>query len=162
MWYKIDFKRLVPLLLPVFLRGKLLVSILQAMTAPARDVYKRFMAYRETASRRVYFTGETLYLEKILNDEFNLINEIFITDMPPARGNLFLRKKSEIHKPVYLYHAGQGEHVILVNPGEINPEGDFVINIPEEFDTSESIQKIKRIAGYYKMTGKQYKIQTYE
>lgn len=164
MRYKIDFKRLVILLLPVFLRKKLVISLVNALVTPVRDLHERFMAYRDAISKRLDFTGETRHLEKILNDEFPLAGDgISIKTVNSAAGNVSLHLKSEIHQPVYLYHATRGEHVVLVKAGtgSLHEGVDFVVNIPLALDTPGNVQKIKRIVDYYKMAGKQYKIETY-
>lgn len=157
MWYRIDYKRLVELLLPTFLRKKIILAFLRAIIIPVTDIYTKFTIYRFAVSKRIDFNGQVMYLEKMLNDEFDLTDEIYITDAVKIPV-LYLHYKAELQIPVYL----SGKRTILIHKSEIDSSDDFIVNIPIFLNTVDNITRIKRITDYYKYAGKCYKINIYE
>ena len=60
-WAKIDFKRLVQLLLPTFLRKPQQTAFLNATIAPLETLYSETMY-------KMQHNGQVIYLEKVLNE----------------------------------------------------------------------------------------------
>lgn len=158
MWYRIDYKRLVELLLPTFLRKNIILAFLRAIIIPVIDIYSKFTIYRLAVSKRLDFNGQVMYLEKMLNDEFNLTDEIYITDAIKIPV-LYLHHKMELQVPVYLWID---KEIILTHKSEVGSSDDFIVNIPVFLNTLDNITVIKRITDYYKYAGKRYKINIYE
>ena len=68
MWYKLDILRLAVQLVPPVLRCGILISLLDVLTLPLRQIYGRFTALREAVDRRLDITAAVQYMEKALND----------------------------------------------------------------------------------------------
>lgn len=151
MWYKIDWNKLVILLLPTFLRKASLVGYLQALVSPISTLHYNWMRKREADWYKLNHTGQVCYLRKVLNDALDVsYRRIYI-----GEGNSFPRKyiytRAE-NKPVFL-----GKMFIYRNQEYTNTGADFVVFVPEEIINTK-IHELKSLIEYYKLASKRYQI----
>lgn len=67
---EINYKRLIVLLLPTFLRQATITAFLRAMTIPIEYLYNQFLANRNSNLYRLKMNGQVCYLRRVLNDAF--------------------------------------------------------------------------------------------
>lgn len=68
--FDIDFKRLMALLLPTFLRKPVLFGLLRAAVKPIETLYSEFCTVRKEHIFRLTHNGQVCYLRACLNEKF--------------------------------------------------------------------------------------------
>ena len=175
MWARINFKVLVQLLLPTFLRKPQQTAFLNALVAPMDSLYKDVLYKMQHDSR-------VIYLEKVLNEYYNIIGyshqnheatkQIFITDefYPPENyvyqdpeqyasieyDETLLYLKKNTLAPGEAEEEDEGDDIFLTDDIE---HFDFVINVPVAL--AIDLVRLKILVDFYKIAGKKYRIQTY-
>lgn len=69
--FQIDYRRLVLLLLPTFLRRFRIYAFLTAMTFGVEELHRQFTRSRDTNLLRLRRNGQVCYLRALLNDELD-------------------------------------------------------------------------------------------
>lgn len=154
MWYKIDWDKLILLLLPTFLRKPVMFGYLRALITPIASLHYRWSRIREDNLKKLKYNGQRCYLRGALNDRCDFeLRRIYIDEVPEPNLN-------------YIYQPGENLDYYLdtmyldldfTEGGEIV---DFVVYVPN--DIMNKINEIKATLEFYKLAGKLYKIQTYE
>lgn len=156
-WYKIDYKRLVQLLLPTFLRKKVLVTWLEVLTTPLTRLHTSFMNFRIDALYKLNHNGQVCYLQAVLNDAFDFTDRrIYISDATIIEWTRFLWLESE-DKPILLETS---EVFILNSERFIGADSiDFVVNVPRIAKLSmDEYNRMHALLRYYKLASKRYTI----
>lgn len=79
--YRVAWAGLVDTLLPSLLRRPRLKAYLEALTAPVAELHGRLLSYIEQTRRELSYNGQTMNLERALNDRFDpALRRIYITD----------------------------------------------------------------------------------
>lgn len=158
--FNINFNYIIHIVLPVYLRFEKQISWLKVITSYINKIYLEFSEFRSLNLYDINFTGQVMYLEKKLQDEF-YCSGLYISD---GTTNLpfYLYNKSEGELPVYFYNKSEEElPVYLFNKNEFTEQADFFINIPiacySNF-TADDINKLHSIVQYYKNFDKNYNI----
>lgn len=134
---------------------------LYSLIQPIIELYAIFSSYRIQALYTLSFTGQVIYLEKLLNDTFNNGGtEIFIEDgilkIAP-----FLFNTAEDADPFYVFNTAETSeaNLYLYNTAEYTGNLDFIVKVPTAlvFDDNH----MKSLINKYKLAGKNYTIQTY-
>jgi hypothetical protein len=158
-FFQIDFKKLVQLLLAVKLRRRRLSAFLYAMIAPMETLHSIFVKSRAYSFYRLSITPQVCYLEKFLNDRYDVAKRrIRITNAAHA-DTVYLYLRAE-NKPLYLFTQAENRPVYLFTREEIsNSAGaDFIITVPAAVTFNEN-QMCGEIDSY-KLAGKKYQIIT--
>lgn len=169
--YRVDFIRFALQLLPPILRGGVLMALLKVMVLPVRHVYDAFVAYRERTNSRLYMTGNVIFLQKVLNDEFRLSdNQIFI-ETPEVVAATVMFLKCEGQEPWYV-GLDYGKALLLSFPDEMPMRENFVLHVPtflcsslnegEDEYGGVNLRRIKKLLDYYKPAGRWYRIELYD
>ena len=151
MIFKVDFDRLVQLLLPTFLRKGLATAFLTAFIQPLKIIYTAFTAYRQNTLYMLEITPQVCYLEKCLNNMFDpSLRRITIHD-PERATQAYVYLDSE-NKPLLLNPSQP-----VYQDGEIakTQTSDFVVSLPA---TVTDITRVKAVLDKYKLPTKQYEI----
>lgn len=151
MWYKVNYRRLVLLFLPTFLRKGLIVSIANACVTSISRMYASWVSFRDYNVYKIRHNGQVCYLRKVLNDKLDpSLRRIYIGDgyryaskyfytrgekKPRYFGGLFLRERSD-----YAYTGI-----------------DFNVFVSKTIVDSQYYELVSTIETY-KMAGKKYKI----
>lgn len=153
MWYKVDFKRLGILFLPVSLRKPRMIGIVHALLAPLISLHYYFIQYRNGNMYKLQHNGQICYLRKALNDVFDSERRIRIVD-----GNEFERvyiyARAE-NKPVYL-----GKMYLRQRNDYVDSAVDFIVQVPVGLVYDN--YQMRALIDYYKLAGMRYKIEEYE
>ncbi len=165
--FNVDFNLLIQLLLPSFLRKNRMIAVLNCLIAPVNALYDDFTSYRLRTLKRLEYTGQVIYLEKLLNDTFNLMDiynsQIYIEDIADIEYD-YLFNHSEALSPMILYNSvGETNPItkFINNEIELQTPIHFIVRVPillfNSLGTS-SISEMRALINLYKIAGKQFLI----
>ncbi len=160
MWYNVDVYKLGLQLLPPLLRKRVLFAFLRALLCPFRMLAELFRTFRRSSLSRLNVNGQVIYIEKALNDAFELQDgEIYLSDTDDLMGSCsVLYPQPEGSAMVF----GGDENEILYIPagGDGKADGDYIVNVPSFLEAE--LESIKTIVEYNKPAGRRYVIKVYE
>jgi hypothetical protein len=161
IWQVIDFYKLLQLLLPTFLRKPKLILFLGCTVKPLDLIYTDTLY-------KMQHNCQVIYLEKILNEYFDAVGY----DTNNHEGTKQIKIIDEIFPPEnYIYLEGENRPSLEYDNTDLwldddeifleddLPHFDFVILIPIAYSFVE--QKLRAVIDYYKLAGKNYRIQLY-
>lgn len=160
MWYNVDIYKLGAYLLPPFLRKKRMYAFLCVFLYPFYWLCNMFKDYRKTSLQKLNVNGQVAYIEKMLNDEFELENrEIYITDSDALKPNVadMYRDPSVT---MTIYPESSEEKLYLESGDESIKSEDYIVNVPSFL--ADKLEVIKTIVEYNKPAGRTYKINLYD
>lgn len=160
MWYNVDIYKLGAYLLPPFLRKKRMYAFLCVFLYPFYWLCKMFKDYRKASLQKLNVNGQVAYIEKMLNDEFELEHqEIYITDSESLRTNVadMYRDPSVT---MTIYPENSEEKLYLESGDESVKSEDYIVNVPSFL--ADHLETIKTIVEYNKPAGRTYKINLYD
>jgi hypothetical protein len=149
---KVDFRRLVTLMLPEMLRRDIHIAWLMMLMAPMRTVYGFFLGKRETNLYVLSITPQVCFLEKMLNDRYDPdARRIFIQSASSDRKYLY---RADEQKYLYLYLPAETEPVYIYSPAELlTADVDFMVCVPHiAFNEAE----MRALLDSYKLAGVNY------
>lgn len=160
--FNIVWNKLIQLLLPIPLRRIKIIDFIRSTYAGIIQIYNDFLSYRDYANYLLYFNGQTIYLEHLLNDQFDsILRRIYIYNIPPAI-IIYIYLKLET-KPKYIYQKIESipisKQIFLKNNSEYTSNLDFIVKVPTGL--SFNINLMKSWIERYKIAGKNYDIQYY-
>jgi len=157
MIYNINFKKLVLMLLPTFLRKPIISALAQTMVEPVIGLKFIFDEYRKDVNYRLYHNGQVCYLRAVLNDYFDPVQRrITITDADNDKDLSLIFLRSE-NKFLMVPKRQYNNAIILNRRGFSGTTGyDFTVNIPAELMPQNN--RIAAITSMYKLTSKRYSI----
>lgn len=171
MWYKLDILRLAVQLVPPVLRCGILISLLDVLTLPLRQIYGRFTALREAVDRRLDITAAVQYMEKALNDVFFLKDGRIYIVSNVSDGTVYCHYESERKENVYMGTTAETP-LLLRYDGEADHKASFTVYVPTFLCTSLDAEEdeyggvhlrtVMTWIDYYKPAGKTYGIELYD
>lgn len=151
MWYKVDFDKLILLLLPTFLRKPVLFGYLKALVSPISSLHYRWSQMRDENLKILKYNSQKCYLRGVLNDRYdNDIRRITINNTGNKTQDYIYTLSENL--PVYL-------GTMYLEP-EFNYAGstvDFLVNVPQEL-INNKINEIVATIEFYVLAGKSYQI----
>jgi hypothetical protein len=151
MWYKVDFDKLILLLLPTFLRKLVLFNYLQALILPLVWIYDKWSANRNENLKKLSYNSQRCYLRGVLNDKYDPdLRRITISNTAQLEQDYIYTPSENI--PVYL-------GAIWLET-EFNYAGtlvDFLVNVPQEVLNIKRNEIVATI-DFYVLAGKEYQI----
>ena len=156
-YYDLNIKKLLLQVTPPLFRRGVFMAFLYAMAAPLIALFSRFLDKKSESERVLSFNAYTIYLEKFLNDLFNLDGEIYIHDF---RDDVFVYLPSRGAGELYFASSGDDETPFIPNYSSEYIYGRFNIHIPSSIDTDANKVLIARWANYFKFAGTNFNIIT--
>lgn len=159
MKFKIDYNRLVVLLLPTFLRRPVLFGLLRAAVSPLVDLYKLFVKAREEHNYEVTHTGQVCYLRACLNDHFKSnMGEFDIISVEGIGEWLYAVSETGERIPIVTLSEGNTSDVdnvpIVYNECLLNKEqNEFIVVVPSDIYYS-ALEEVKALVNKYKLISK--------
>ncbi len=151
MWYKVDWDKLILLLLPTFLRKPILFGYIRALVSPIASLHYNWEQMRAANLLILSYNGQRCYLRKALNDRFDPeLRRIFIAETIQAEQD-------------FIYTSAEGLDVYLGTMyleqefNYVSGSVDFLISIPGAI-LNEKINEITALVDFYKLAGKSYKL----
>lgn len=160
MRYIIGFLTLIKNLLPPKLRQGKMGAFLEALIKPLQTLNDRFNAFVQQTFYNVSFTGQVIYLERILNDRYDdSLRRIYIEDglqlgLPP-----YLYNKVE-QRPLYIFNKSEAAtpEFYINNKSEFFAENDFIVYVPNAILTPALEKAIRSLVKIYKIAGKRFSV----
>lgn len=151
--FRIDYKRLVLLLLPTFLRRPRLFAYLRAMTFGVAELHVKFLKNRDNNLLRIKRNGQVCYLRGLLNDELDPTERRIIIADGDAEGDwLFAVDESEpyqllVDNPGLLVYS---EVLIIANTAF------FYVTVPWSKESENLNNRLRNYLNEYKLLSKKY------
>lgn len=161
---QIDYRKLVILLLPTFLRQSVLMAWLRAMAHPLQEIHDRHQAARTQRLYELRHTSQVCYIKDALNNEFG------ITDY----ANGF--EIEDINAPgewVWIYDENvdrfdDEQHMLFEDPTFIHnisailpPTSAFFVLVPQSITIDETNEaRIRSIVNKYRLASRTFEIKT--
>ena len=161
---QIDYRKLVILLLPTFLRQPVLMAWLRAMAFPLQSLHDRHQAARTQRLYELRHTSQICYIKDALNNEFG------ITDY----ANGF--EIEDINAPgdwVWIYDENvdrfdDEQHMLFDDPTFIHdksailpPTSAFFVLVPQSITIDETNEaRIRSIVNKYRLASRTFEIKT--
>ncbi len=158
--FKLNYKQLVTMLLPCSLQKPLMRLWLNALIAPIKELYTQFTDYRQQVNYQIEYSGQVVYLQKVLNDCFDDIDRrIRIIDT--RYDEIYIHKTSE-KKPLSLSRNTETKPLHVLNRSYyVDAKADFQVFIPAEIsiwvNTSQEAV-FCYLLNYYKLAGTCYEL----
>jgi hypothetical protein len=157
--FEINYKRLVLLLLPTFLRKELLVAFLHTATTPVAALYNLFLTKRQNNLYRLRMNGQVCYLRRVLNDAF-----------PEANNAIRIEDGITTGRWLYAYDADNNpfiNYLLITDDGTVFCDkstilegvSGFTVVVPRALYNINNDAKLRSLLNAYKLLSKSYTIQ---
>jgi hypothetical protein len=147
----LNFKRLLLLLTPTFLRNGVFKSFLNAISEAFKECKNSIDKYFAELNYHIRVTPQTFSLEKMLNDKCDpILRRIYIAHPEPMPKFYF----SQSGDPEMKYFSND-TYFMFKNTGYTD---DFYVYIPQEIDSEDMRNYIKALLNKYKLLTKSFKI----
>lgn len=154
-----SFRDLIENLLPVRLRGAMLIAWLVAMTKPISRRNAELESLRARSRLEVFRNGQTMVLEYWLNSLFDPTNrDIYITDAEDTVPVLFLHFVASAVVPPFIYYnftASSGLNPKLYSWQSYVNAAYFIVHIPIAIFQA-NLPAITAVVDRYKVAGNRY------
>ncbi|MFE3849075.1 hypothetical protein ACFX5D_13970 [Flavobacterium sp. LB3P45] len=151
MWYKVDFDRLVLLLLPTFLRKPVLFGYVRALITPIASLHYKWSRMRDDNLVKLSYNSQRCYLRKALNDKYDPDLRRITIDGTLDTTQDYIYTPAE-NLDVYL-----GIMYLEQDFNYSNSIVDFLVNVPGQL-LNDKINEITATINFYKLAGKSYKL----
>lgn len=156
--FNIDYYRLVKLLLPVMLRRPLLLAFMEAIVSPVDTLYGLFSSNRNANLYRLSITPQVCFLEKALNDRFDISRRrIYIEDGVFYDEQYLFTEGEGLDE--YVYTPVENKDIYLYTRSETGSGSvDFIVVVPAGLRYNEA--EMKALVNMYKLASKTFIIPT--
>jgi hypothetical protein len=151
MWYKIDFDRLILLLLPTFLRKQILFAYVKALMSPIASLHYKWGQMRAENLKMLSYNSQRCYMRGALNDRYD-----------PDLRRITIDGTLNIEQD-YIYTQAENLDVYLgvmyleQEFNYVNSKVDYLVNVPREVMNTK-LNEIVATIEFYNLAGKQYQI----
>lgn len=164
----INFRTVFQHLVPQPIRGTKLVNWLGSLLEPIQSLNFGFDAAGTVIRYDLSFNGQVIYLEHVLNDQFDPGDRSIYIDDP---GDVqivtpYVFNQVEQQPPLYLYNIADAmdneDNVVLYNQGELGAiTNEFIVHVPEAIfnDATEALMRV--LIDKYRIAGKRYSFETF-
>jgi hypothetical protein len=148
----VNFKRLLFLLIPTFLRKGIIKSFLKAISEALKECKNDIDKYFAELDYHLRITPQTFCLEKMLNDKCDpILRRIYIT-LPEPQSKFYFSLNGE---PEMRYFS-EDTYFMFKNSGYAY---DFCVFLPSDIESEETTNKVTALLNKYKLLSKTFKIQ---
>lgn len=154
--YTLDHEKLAHWLVPVRWRYNKLMVLVKSLAITWIDLFNRFVLYRERVKYTLLITPQVCYLEKALNDKYDVSQRRIVLQDGEEHLPVILFTRDE-QKLVYLFKRSEDALVYLTSRNETAEFGvDFIAIVPPDvvFNNAEMSTYITA----YKLATKTFEI----
>lgn len=152
--FDINFDTVISLLLPVHLRQTVMELWLKTLIKPLKQLFNVFTTYRNNQLLAMSYTGQVMYLKKLLDDIYDPNNRRFsIIDV--SNDVLFL--SNDELTPDITPEDGVGK-IYFANPEYYANNIDFHIEGANDLPLQPTKAEVSHYINKYKLAGKNYDI----
>lgn len=148
--FQINYKRLVLLILPTFLRQPRIFAFLTAMTYAVSELHSQFIKNREGNLFRLQLNGQVCYLRKLLTEKLD--RRIKLSDGDTDGDWVFALNEEE---PYQLLIENDGTMVYKDNL-IIKNEAYFIVSVPWLESDEDKNNRLRSFLNEYKLLSKKY------
>lgn len=160
MWSKVDYDKLILLLLPTFLRKPVLFGYLKALVSPLagsnESIYERWSQMRDDNLKILKYNSQRCYLRGALNDKY---------DPDPVTGRRITISSTSNKVQDYIYTPPIENTPVYLGTmfieSAFNYAGttvDFIVNVPQDIIAKKKQSAIEATIEFYVLAGKSYQI----
>ncbi|MEI7486865.1 MAG: hypothetical protein WCJ72_05555 [Chryseobacterium sp.] len=164
--FNIDFKKLIILWMPTFLRTPFLVAFGVVLVIPLITLYIEFLKARKQNLIRMSITCQKFSMQKRLNDAFDQLERRIRIVKGIQYDGIYLYTEAEIdpNSPDYFsdninnkmkWLKGDEKPIYLRTEAELYSEYDFIVEIP---NTGINDNQLRAEIEYYMLQSKNYLI----
>lgn len=136
------------------------LSFLNAIIFPFKSLLNDFYIYYSLKRFELAFNGQVIYLEKILNLNFDPDEGIYITDSPSSISNVVLFQEVELNEQTIFYQESENQtDVVFYQENEILNSPSFIVNVPTGLNFN--LNQLTATINKYKISGKNFTINYY-
>jgi hypothetical protein len=115
--YLVNWSKRIRELIPYDRRDEVSLAFAEVLISQQKQIHASFLTWRGEIIYALGFTGQIIYLEKILNDKWdNVSRGIYINNTADVY-RTYLYNKAELKQPLFLYNKWTGS--VLYNPGDL-------------------------------------------
>lgn len=151
MWYKVDFDKLILLLLPTFLRKPKLFAFLKALISPIASLHYRWSLMRGENLKILQYNSQRCYMRGVLNDRYDPDLRRITIDNTGNKIQDYIYTPAE-NTPVFL-----GTMYLEQDLNYIGSSVDFLVKVPSALLDLKQNEIIATL-DFYVLAGKQYQI----
>ncbi len=158
--FNIDWNILTRRILPTIFRQPKWQDWAMVLVRGLKDIHTAFLQFRADTTYWLYFNGQIIYLEHVLNDQFDPTSRgIYIENLADIQYD-YLHNSIEQRTPVYLDNKSENKPFdYFVNQSEYDTHVTFTVWVPVSVTFDQN--KMKAIVNKYRIAGKTYDIKTY-
>jgi hypothetical protein len=157
--FDVNWRRFARMFTPVELRRSKLMALLYAALTPVAELHATFVAYRNNVQYRLGINYQVCYLEKLLNDEYDVEHRrIYIENSPQPFLPVVLYTKAE-GKPVKMFTKAEETPVKFYRKSETTGTLGFIIFVHVDVIFTEA--EMAALVRQYCLETKTFEIQTY-
>ncbi|GIZ10293.1 hypothetical protein [Flavobacterium sp. UMI-01] len=151
MWHKVDYDKLVLLLLPTFMRQSKLFGYLKALVSPIASLHYQWSRLRDDNLKKLSYNSQKCYLRGALNDRYDTNLRRISIETTGNKAQDYIYTPAE-NLPVFL-------GTMWIEP-EFNYVGttvDFLVYVPADVMNTK-LNEIMATLEFYVLAGKKYQI----
>lgn len=153
--YHVDFKKLVLLLIPTFLRRPLIAALCLSATNPFRHIHTQHVALIADNTYRLNHNGQVCYLRATINDLFDAQERRIAVEDIPENFQEFVIYERRYERSVLSQRKNGG--VMVYKRGYFGHDRyDFCVRIPVDMEIDKT--KLRSLINKYKLASKRYVI----
>ena len=158
----IDYRKLVILLLPTFLRRPVLMAWLRAMVYPLQQLHDRHQSARTQRLYELHHTSQICFIKDALNNEFGITDYAagFEIDDINAPGNWIWVYDENVER------FDDEQHMLFDDPTWIHdtssilpPTSAFTVLVPKHIEIDETNDaRIRSVVNKYRLASRTFEI----
>lgn len=159
---RIDYRKLVILLLPTFLRRPVLMAWLRAMVYPLQQLHDRHQAARTQRLYELHHTSQICFIKDALNNEFGITDYAagFEIEDINAPGNWIWVYDENVER------FDDEQHMLFDEPTWIHdtasilpPTSAFTVLVPKHIEIDETNDaRIRSVVNKYRLASRTFEI----
>lgn len=160
----INFKENLKYLVPLNVRGARFVAWLGSLLAALQSLNAAFKSWGDGLRYDLRFTGQVVYLEHVLNDQYDsALRRIYIADPAGSYSiTTTLWNFIEAQTRTFFYNFSESQPAqVARNHSEVFVSGvDFVVKIPASLNVTLTLNRMRKLIDRYRLAGKRYTFET--
>jgi hypothetical protein len=151
--FQINYKKLIFVLLPGYLRSKTIGALMVSAVQPLISLYNQFVSIRDQHNYKLSHNGQVCYLRALLNDSFQDRNASFEIDDIETDGEWQFCFTEESYNQFFAPAAPEVE-ILYTVPAIISGTANFLVIIPNNLTGVDTLNQIKSLVNEYKLVSK--------
>jgi len=151
--FNINFRKLVSILIPSFLRKNVLIAYLEVLVFPIHQIYEKLLTKKQAYYYYVTHTPQVFSLEKVLNDRFDSEERRIKIEDGDRLQKVYLNRRNS-NRPIAL-------NTIYLRSRYSNSGSDFFVRVPYThpiFSDSTLYNQLLQTVVNYRLLSKSFSV----